>query len=58
MVTETRVKAQPQRRTADELALSRVVAALSATGIGPADIRWLEKIYREAMALRRIARGG
>ena len=56
MVTKT--TATPRPLTTAELALARVRAALWAAGASPADLAWLDDIYRKAAALTRMARGG
>ena len=54
---QTWVRAVPRRRTADELKLERVIRVLAEAGEDAETKRWVQGIYDQAMALRRIAKG-
>lgn len=51
------VREEEDRRKADRAQLARVAELLRSAGATADDIRWVDGIYDQAMALRRIARG-
>lgn len=44
-------------KSADRVALERVIRVLAEAGEDPGTLRWVQGIYDQAMALRRMARG-